>query len=1209
MANLVHRVGVVFHATDRISRHMAHIANKFDGLEKHQKDFMRGEAAIGRQQEKLAARQAQLNALMQRSAIADTRATAARIQMKKAEEASIARLDAAETAFQAKHEARMLRGEALDRAILERRTMLSRVEAEKQTAIENKFATARERATAASDGRLLAMTNNSKDIDRKRGAAILKAREADAHIARLAGVIQQRTLADPAAHPMLLTQQDAIRTKFGTHQENAVRASQDRIRAHQAQQEKARADLQHLSSTGVNKFGSDYEHHATQAHYNETLAKVRKLEALRESAMMGKDAIKAGLEAEFYDQSISKLRPELSAQKKALDDHKRVTELENKISTLGNKITGEGDTFDRVTANINAARDAALTAAAAKVATQSAKENTKDAREAAKWTQVRETALDDEVKHSHKLREIDGKIGEEAHKRAATLRKLREEEQASVTRMQDLERRRAAAQDASDRKKIESLVVEIQQEETKHKTIMDNLRAERLMQDRIDDERKQALGQELAARKAIKREREREFAIARAEENMMQRRQGVLAAQERSQRYRDSGGRALSIAGGSLLGGLVVGALVRGGIHGVAESQQHVTSSEQRLQALGVHGKTYDKVLDMSRQQSKSVKNTSFADSIDSFIFLHGLLGSPEAIMGKDLKSTRTLEFTNKFKAAAKLTFPNVKENDVHALMRAAETTSASNSPTGRKYSLEERQEHFMHRAELMFRALEITGGSLNSNQILSTVKQMQGSRFSLSDNGFLRTILYGNEVGGGKAGTAINSLLTNLGVGSQSMRKNAELERVGILDGKSKDVTRDKKGNIIGYLPTAIKNGDTLFKDPLKWAAVTLLPAINKDLGKLGKKVTVENQSAMLSAMVMKMTGRATSQGAVVEAIRQAERFDDAIKRAQEAENVQTRFAKATETYAAHVDQFTNETEKLNQALSKGVLPAATKFLQLITPIVTKMGEIAETQPELVGAATGAMMASGPALGIAAAGFGTLGIARLVMSWFAAPAVTAAASSGVASTFAASFAAPAVSAAAGSSLAGVFAGGAITRVVAPSVGGMMVSSIGLIPTVAIGAALTTLFAGAAYWAGGKAAEYFIGGRADGQADPALAAATAAAQAHRAQVAAGLIPPDAKQPWMKPGYKPPAKKFDYTQGSTGKPPSSVVDHSNPMPKGGGGGGGGSHTTHTSRLVVEFKGTVPAGVDTKKIEKGIVSAANTALPRLTPNTRAPNAHLW
>lgn len=1211
MANLVHRVGVIFHATDRISRHMSHIGHKFEVLEKHQKEFARGEAALARQQDKLAARQTQLNAMMQRSALADTRATAARIQMKKQEEAALARLDAAEAAFQAKHEARMARGEALDRAIAERRTMLARVEAEKQLAIESQFATARERMIAASDARLATLMTKRDDVTKKQGGAVLRQREAEAQMHRIATLMAQRNTSDIMSNPMLLAQHGQIREKFGKHKGDAIRSAHEREQTLQAQRAKVEREMAHFVRQGGSKFGDEYEHQAAQAHYRETLTNIRKLEAIRETKMMGKDPIQAGIEAELYNKMIAPLRPELASQKKALDDHEKMVKMEESLRKIDNAMSNESTKLTRSLDGIRSAESAALAAATAKAITQSNKENVRDQKELAKLNREHAKALDDQVKHSYELNDVDHKMADEANKRADTLRRMRAEEQASITRMQNLERRRVEAQEAGDRRKIEAIVVEIETEEAKHRNAMENMRAELALQDRIHDEKKAALAQELASRKAIQREREREFAIARVEENMMMRRQTALDRETRSRELRQSGGRALSIAGGMTLGGLITGALVKGGVHGVAEAQQHVTSAEQRLQALGVHGKTYDAVLAMSRQQSKDVKNTSLSESIDSFIFLHGLLGSPEAIMGHNLKDKRVLEFTNKFKAAARHTFPNMKETEVEALMRAAETTSASNSPTGRKYTLDERQEHFMHRAELMFRALEITGGRLNSNAILSTVKQLQGSRFSLSDEGFLRTILYGNEVGGGKAGTAVNSLLTNLGIGSQSMRKNAELAKLGILDTKSPDVERDKKGNIIGYLPTAIKNGNLLFNDPLKWSAVTLLPAINEKLKTMGKKVTTENQSSMLSSIVMKTTGRATSQGAVVEAIRQAERFDDAIKRAQEAENVQTRFAKATEQYGAHVEQFTIETEKLNQALSKGVLPAATKFLQLVTPMVTKMGELAEKHPGAVGAATGAALGLAPALGVGALGFGAVGLSRLVGSWFAARVVAQAATTGIATTFAASFASQtvataaaggvsaaigstAVSTAAGSSLAAVFAGGAITRAVAPSMLGMMVASIGLIPTVAIGVALTAVMTAAAYYAAGKAAEVFIGGRADGQADPALAAEAARAAAKAARVRAGLEPSTAKQPWM-PGYVAP------TAGGN----SPVVDHSG-RPAGGGGGG---HTTHTSKLVVEFKGTAPPGVDTKKIEKGIVAAGNTALPRLSQNTRSPNAHAW
>lgn len=486
---------------------------------------------------------------------------------------------------------------------------------------------------------------------------------------------------------------------------------------------------------------------------------------------------------------------------------------------------------------------------------------------------------------------------------------------------------------------------------------------------------------------------------ARELQFLEERRTRVLEQQAKAKEMIVSAARPAAAAGGVLMAGGLAAAGIVGFTHSIAEAATPMMRARQQVEGMGLHGVELEKVIALNQKISETMPNVSFTQSMQEFRKLHDLMGGPKAVLGQNLDNPAFLMQANRMVSAARLTF-GMGEGEVNDLMRAADMSTSSNSVTGRRFTIPERQEHFVKRMELMFKALEVSGGLLKGGNIRSFMAQLQANRFGLSDEGFLRSIFYASEAGP-RAGTGINSLITNLGLGSQAMAKNKLIADWGLLSPEAlkdpKQVFRNSKGNITGYLPTALRGGKMAFEDPLKWGAMFLLPAIDAQLKKMGKKVTPEMEGPMLTAMVMRGTGRSTSQAAAVTAIRQAAKFEDSVKRAEMAETVQQRFTAITKQYTASVEQFTIETDRLKNSISTGWLPVMAQFLGAINPIIRAFSEFIAQHPTAVGnvAAVSVLGTAAGTIG-GAAGLTAVAARRLALGLAGRGAATALATGGV---------------------------------------------------------------------------------------------------------------------------------------------------------------------------------------------------------------------
>lgn len=174
--DLTHRVGVVFHASDRLTRTLDKYAEKYTGLEKHQKAVEAGTRSIGKQEEALARARARHAAAEQQADMQRVRMNrammASRTALKNLEERALKEQQELWNQYYAKVTAATERQAALERTQKADRLALEAKFQSQMTALSEKAATQR----AAYDAKVAGMNQQRTALIRRAGmseAAVL----------------------------------------------------------------------------------------------------------------------------------------------------------------------------------------------------------------------------------------------------------------------------------------------------------------------------------------------------------------------------------------------------------------------------------------------------------------------------------------------------------------------------------------------------------------------------------------------------------------------------------------------------------------------------------------------------------------------------------------------------------------------------------------------------------------------------------------------------------------------------------------------------------------------------------------------------------------------------------------------------------------------------------------------------------------------------
>lgn len=574
----------------------------------------------------------------------------------------------------------------------------------------------------------------------------------------------------------------------------------------------------------------------------------------------------------------------------------------------------------------------------------------------------------------------------------ATITRLQAAETRGLDDLSTKERQVAETKFAADNQALANIGAKNKANAEAHDAQMGRLRFQADFEDGLRDERTRQLNEEHRLRRVAAEDTERQYKL---EQQMLQVQED---RQRKAQVYHD---RAWQGAG-MVLGAGYAGSSAVHIVGNIAEAGVAQQRAMQQLEAMGIHGATLGSVIKANRDEAGLNKGVSFVDSVNSFKLLHAVLGGSKAVLGDKLDDVTVLNRVNQFKAASHTTF-GLSDVATDYAIRAAELGSSSNTATGKVRSHEERTQNFLSRLELINQAFSATGGTLKTKELFDSLKTMQASKFNLSDDGFLRLAFVMQELGGGRTGTAMNSLMTNMLMGQQTGYKNMGMAKLGLINAKDKSIefTKDKKG-IKSFNPlTAFKEGALLAADPVKWTKDVFMPAIQAAMKKDGMAFNEKNAELYLTKNIMGTAGRQTTQGLLALMFRQSQRIEDDFQRAKEAEKIQERFKKSQEQFAFQTRQFVIESENLKAALAEGVLPVIGELIKKATPVMRGLADSAKANPAAVGAVTGAALSAmlgGAALGVGYMVNSYMGMAALAkMGSAMTPVIAGAAGTGLA--------------------------------------------------------------------------------------------------------------------------------------------------------------------------------------------------------------------
>lgn len=165
----------------------------------------------------------------------------------------------------------------------------------------------------------------------------------------------------------------------------------------------------------------------------------------------------------------------------------------------------------------------------------------------------------------------------------------------------------------------------------------------------------------------------------------------------------------------------------------------------------------------------------------------------------------------------------------------------------------------FLRQGSMMQQAIASTGGLVRPSDYLQFIKTSGVSGRLLTDKAFyygLEPLI--QEMGGGRVGTGLMSLYSNLGQGRVTTRSAKELLRLGLVDPKM--VEYDKIGHVKQIRPGALKGMDQFGSDPYQWMKDVLLPSFAKKgitdekgiLNEIGTILPNRTAAALVSLMFL---------------------------------------------------------------------------------------------------------------------------------------------------------------------------------------------------------------------------------------------------------------------------------------------------------------------------------------------------------------------
>ena len=290
----------------------------------------------------------------------------------------------------------------------------------------------------------------------------------------------------------------------------------------------------------------------------------------------------------------------------------------------------------------------------------------------------------------------------------------------------------------------------------------------------------------------------------------------------------------------------------------------------------------------------------------------------------------------------------------------------------------------------LLERAEVATHGKVNEQQMLNFAQTGGMAAKNMNSTGLLQMIPVINELGGFRAGTALQSMYANVVSGVMPQRVEALWAQAGLLNERM--VHRTRTG--IRLEPGAIRGGDAFQQNPIAWVEQYLIPALTDE-----KKSRAQIQTA-----ITQMFSRQTGQRAAGMMAGQLMQIQKDYK--QEMNAVPTGQA-VGQLYGQSFDQNVNNLQgaynTLMQQLGTTILPTLVPMMQSLTKGIQALTADVAAHPTaardllLLG---GGIAALAIPIGGTLTAIGALRLALLGLSGFGGAGASGLAASGAAAEF-----------------------------------------------------------------------------------------------------------------------------------------------------------------------------------------------------------------
>jgi hypothetical protein len=253
----------------------------------------------------------------------------------------------------------------------------------------------------------------------------------------------------------------------------------------------------------------------------------------------------------------------------------------------------------------------------------------------------------------------------------------------------------------------------------------------------------------------------------------------------------------------------------------------------------------------------------------------------------------------------------------------------------------------FNRQANMVQRVQTATGGRVGANEFLNFIKTGGVAAKGMKDENFyyaMEPLI--QEMGGQRVGTGLMSGYQNLVQGRTTQRAANELMRIGMLNPKMVDY--DKVGNIKQVKAGAVKGGDLMVADPMKWMQTVMLPAF-------ASKGIVDKQ-AILNEIGAIFTNRTASQLYSTMYLQQAQ-IEKNFKLNSGAAGIDELDKNAKKTLSGKELEFGAKWKDLMLNLGGVVLPLAISALDKLNPALKDLSVWLEKNPGAVSKLTYALI------------------------------------------------------------------------------------------------------------------------------------------------------------------------------------------------------------------------------------------------------------